>query len=100
MGRNGESGAFGLAAARGGEPAAGVGARFARLALERIKIRSGGDKTRRFENRRRVHTRKCHPPRVFGLIRALSIAKSGCVYTSRSRLGAVAQREVLNNKPY
>ena len=31
MGRNGESGAFGLAAARSGVAAAGVGARFARL---------------------------------------------------------------------
>ena len=31
MGRNGESGAFGLAAARGGVAAAGVGARLARL---------------------------------------------------------------------
>ena len=31
MGRNGESGAFGLAAARGGVAAAGVGARFARF---------------------------------------------------------------------
>ena len=31
MGRNGESGAFGLAAARGGVASAGVGARFARL---------------------------------------------------------------------
>ena len=31
MGRNGESGAFGLAAARGGVAPAGVGARFARF---------------------------------------------------------------------
>ena len=31
MGRNGESGAFGLAAARGGVASAGVGARFARF---------------------------------------------------------------------
>ena len=52
MGRNGESGAFGLAAARGGVAAAGVGARFARfgtgagtsnVASEPLRDRTEGD---------------------------------------------------------
>ena len=99
MGRNGESGALGLAAARGGVEQ-GVGARFARfgtgggtsnVASLPLRDRTDGDAQSRqskisefsartkpagFENRRRVHTRKYHLSWVSGLILALSIVKS------------------------
>ena len=124
MGRNGESGALGLAAARGGVEQ-GVGARFARfgtgggtsnVASLPLRDRTDGDAQSRqskisefsartkpagFEKRRGVHTRKYHLSWVSGLILALSIVKKrGSAARDEQTTTEPTNATSVHNKPY